>query len=744
MSRWRTAVFAVLACLAALPGLSTAGADLLFPDQNTASETYYHLRPDDGEIDVQVDMLAQPAGTDLTEVWVWLMPGATDIEATQGDAELEYEYIGVEDGLGVMAVTLPATLKGKLTTEFQVSYKVGAQDIPDFHIQPGAIESLFASQGAGSFVLIDVPQDGENVIDSGCFLAAKQPKSVSDIGYERYVCGEPIAAAFSADDPDVVDRCANMVDSCRQRLLDYPISGWAQSVTDPSLQGLLKDTVSLGQGPVTLELKYFKTDRDWAEKQFNVAVAAMPKLEALFGWDYPRDFVTLRQSYQIEFAGAAGVAFPTQGEVLIASNTGFDEEVTVHELAHQWAGRNLAQKWVWEGLAEYGMRSVAPELGITPIDRGWESFGYTDPLSTWYNGSAVTNPDYWYGKAGAFWIAYESAIGGRENMTKVLSMMDDDPSALPLDDRWFMDRGEEVSGANLDSLFLEWVWVPDYASRELEARRAAHDLVDGLKERAQAAGLEGIPADIQAVLDSWSFKNMDQRVARADKAIFAYQEVIAKELAAVLEPSTAVPDAWSTHTLTQIEQIIDQQRNVIDSINGAAKTIADQPPDSTAWENLANAKKAYAEGDLDEASRYASEAGAVVYNEVASLRMIEAAEITRDNFHENFLKHIGMLFEDPEADLEAAKAASEAGNDEEALRLAQSAYETWNGAETRGFMRLAILAGLMSVITLGSWWLLGKVGSGKEQVSIQRARDAATGVPAPQKHRSWRDWENSN
>src|SRR5205085_10975393 len=128
----------------------------------------------------------------------------------------------------------------------------------------------------------------------------------------------------------------------------------------------------------------------------------------------------------------------------------------VHELAHQWAGFNLESTWEWEGLAEYGMRTVAPSLGFTPIDRKWQSFKYTDTLATWMTSSPVGNPDYWYGKAGSFWFAYEKAIGGPGNIKKVLAQLAG--PAEPIDARRFMDMGEDVSGAKLDKLFLDWVF----------------------------------------------------------------------------------------------------------------------------------------------------------------------------------------------------------------------------------------------------------------------------------------------
>jgi hypothetical protein len=149
------------------------------------------------------------------------------------------------------------------------------------------------------------------------------------------------------------------------------------------------------------------------------------------------------QSHHIELIGAAGVAFSNIGQVLLATGTGIDEEVTIHELAHQWAGYQVETPWMWEGLAEYGTQTLAPQLGIQTRDWEWQSFGYTDPIATWYNGSSVRNPYYWYGKSAAFWFEYEKAIGGRGNMSWVLSLMDDYEADWPLDGEWFMDRGRD-------------------------------------------------------------------------------------------------------------------------------------------------------------------------------------------------------------------------------------------------------------------------------------------------------------
>lgn len=744
MRRLRIVFCAAFVALAVLPGASLVRAGTTFPWQNVASESYFHLDVEEGVIDARVDVVVQPGSAEIDEVWLWLMPGATEIEVRQGETVLVFEeqISGYdEDGPKLIAATLVKPLKGKLTTNLELTYTVPAQSAAAIRIEPGAIEAAMVSQGAGSFVLIDVPQHGENVMDPGCLLASSQPEAVRDIGYERWVCGEALLIALSTDDSETLGKCAAMNDRCRQRLVDTPFSAYAQSVTDPSLQRTLHAPITLASREMDVELRYFREDGDWAARQFELAQQALPRLEALFGFDYPFDDVLLRQSHHIEWIGAAGIAF--DGQMLLAEGTGVDDEVTIHELAHQWAGLNLETKWLWEGLAEWATQVVAPGLGVATRDWGWQATGHTDPLATWYNGSAVFDSYYWYGKAAAFWHEYEAAVGGRENMTAILAMMDDDPAELPITDRWFLDRGEAVSGANLDAIFLEWVWYEDYASIQLADRRAAHDIVKGLESRAAAAGLTGIPVDIQASLDSWSFKSVEDRVARADRLITDYLDLMASAAGLGLAQTTLLAETWSITTLAQAEQLLQQVRIAVETIRAASSTLADEPAESPGVALLAESRSAYAEGDLESATSLASDAVAAVYNEVASVRMIIVAEATQERYSENFLKRIGLLFEDPAADLEAARQAAAAGESSEAVALASSAYEAWDGAQARGLQRLAIVAGLLSAVTFGSWYLLGRVDRGrKEEVTVARVRDAVPGAPAAAPRSNWRDWEN--
>jgi hypothetical protein len=40
---------------------------------------------------------------------------------------------------------------------------------------------------------------------------------------------------------------------------------------------------------VTLELRYFKRDKAWADKQFATARQVLPMLESLYGFNYPHE-----------------------------------------------------------------------------------------------------------------------------------------------------------------------------------------------------------------------------------------------------------------------------------------------------------------------------------------------------------------------------------------------------------------------------------------------------------------------
>ena len=714
-----------------------------------ASESYYRVDTANGRISVSIHGEFQNMQSrDLLTLPIYVMPGAENIVVRAGDQILESVITPGNETAAVAGwatATLPRPLKYNTRIVLDATYDIAPRTGGKFMtLESGMVETPFVGQGPGSFVLVDVPEAGDNYFDPGCLLATDQPKDVKAAGFARWVCGEVTIIALNGDDPDVLRKCASMDVKCRQRAEVSVFSAYVQSITDLSKAGKLEVDLAMGDGrSVRMVLKYFKRDQVWADKQFGIAQAAFPRLEALFGYPYPHPQLTMRQSHHIENIGAAGVAFSKVGEVLLATDTGVDDEVTIHELAHQWASRGMhfELSFMSEGLAEYGMRAIAPELGVTPHDWGWQRFTFQEPLSSWNNGSSIFNSQYWYGRSGAFWFAYEAAIGGREAMTAVLGRIDDEKALWRLDAGWFMDQGEWVSGKNLDALFLEWVFHPVTSKTLIAERRTAHDQVRELQARAATMGLGGMPSDIYDNLLAWVYGPVAGQVAKAHKVLDAYAEVVALSTEAGLGTPDGVGKAWGKRRISETLVVVEEQRQAITAILHATRELESASPDSVALRRLAEAREKYDAGDFAGAKSAAAGGVTAAFNEVAATRMIEIAKEKQKDFSPNFLARIGMFFTDPKADLASAEQALADGDGTKALELSKGAYETWDGATKRGIQRLALVAGVMCGLTFLVWFLLRRLDG-----PVAPAKRPGQGhflEEAGDRRASWRDWENS-
>ncbi len=721
--------------------------------QNMVTDSYYRLDVPSGTFAVRVEALVELVGTngakEVPTVTLFAMPSAVDVvvKMKDGDKSLPLTIVAGNEGDDGLASRVTATLEKPARSgnrvDIVMTYTVSAHTSELVRMEPGAIETVFVGQGPGSFVIVDVPTAGDTFFDPGCLKGTAQPSAVRDAGLERWVCGEVTIAAFFKDDPATQKACADMADKCRQRIADAAFSAFVQSVTDPSLLAKREADLTMPDDRIVhLVFKYFRRDQAWANRQFEVGQLALPKLEALFGFKYPFDTVTIRESHHIELLGAAGISYWSGADVLISPNSGFDDEVTVHELAHQWAGSQfIRERWAAEGLAEWAAATLAPDLGFTKLDRGYARYRLNFQLAEW--GSAPAPGGYWYGKSGAFWHAFQAAVGGPENMTKALGMVDDRPGRLPLDGRAFLDNGEAVSGANLDALFLTWVYVPETATALLEERRAAHSLVKALTTRAAEAALPGVPIDIQVNLDEWVFKGIASQVLRGHAVLDSYAAVVAEGAAAGLPASAAVAASWGTQPLAGTQSVVDSQRNAIHAIVAAGERLASGPEDAYALDQLALARDKYIAGDMDGAHGLAAGSTTAAFNKDAAERILALAKETQAAFKPSFMEKLGLMLANPKADLAAAEKAYAAGDYETALKKSRSAQETWDGAARAGMMGLGVLFGAMAMLTAGAVFLLRQLEQRGAPTSYKGRREGHALASPDERKNSWADWENN-
>jgi hypothetical protein len=738
------AVFA--SSFAVLPSPDVARADAV--PYASASETYYKLDTPNGRMSVRIHQEFQNMQSkDLATLPVYVLPGAENVVVKAGTTTLETKLTPGNEATaqaGAAVATLPAPLKPNLRTVLETTYDVPSKTGGKFMtLESGLIETVFIGQGPGSFVLLDVPASGDNYLDPGCLKATDQPKDVTSEGLVRWVCGEVTIIALNEDDPDVMRQCAGMDDKCRQRREIRVFSAYVQSVTDPAKLGKLEGDVTMPSGKsVHMTLKYFKREQAWADAQWTAATTAFPKLEALFGYPYPLDYVNMRESHHIGNIGAAGIAYSKGGEVLLqAQGSGDDREVTVHELGHQWAlYRHFKSGFMVEGLAEFSMESLAPEMGISVRDWGWKAFPITLPLINWDNDLDPLTSSYFYGRSAAFWFEYEKAVGGREVMTQILGRLDDDSALWPVDAGWFMDQGEWVSGKNLDKLFMDWVYQPVTAGPLLAERRAAHDLVDALQARAATMGLSGMPSDIYDNLLAWVFDPIGSQVDKANKVLDLYAQVLASSTEAGLGTPDGVAKVWGKGRVSDTLVIVEEQRQAILAVLSATKDLEAKPEDSTAKKKLAEAREKYSAGDYAGAKAAAAGGVTAAYNEVAAAKMIKIAKDKQASFSPNFFGRIGMFFTDADGKLAQAEKAYAEGDGTAALKLSRSAYDTWDGASQRGIRRLAILAGVMCGLTFLVFYLLKRL----EAPIVTKRPGQGHALDVDSERRSgWRDWENS-
>ncbi len=728
-----------------------AAATGLFRNQNIASETYYTLDTQAGVIHVEMTAVIQNAGVaEQREVYLIAMPGARDIVVKKGDVELEIttEVTPIQldansgqtdDVLLITASLGNAPMRAKARFDFTLSYNLGPLKQGGTIVEAGLIETPFVSQGPGSFVFIDVPVEGQTYVDPGCLVSSRQPAEVQDAGRERYVCGEAILVALASDKPEALRDCAAAHDKCRQ-LIVWPHSAYAQSITDLTKQSRLEADVVMPDGrTVHMTLLYFRSDGAWAAPRFEVAKKAFPLLEEVFGFQYPHDSIIMRQSHHIEMLGALGIAFSRIGEVLLATDTGIDDYVLIHELAHQWAGNQLQTAWLWEGLAEWGSHQVAPKVGVEIVELDWEFWGYTDPLAKWWNGSPVRNSEYWYGKSGAFWHQYAAAVGGVQNMTAVLSQIADYQQRWPLDGRWFLDKGEEVSGANLDLLFHMWVFDAQTSTIVLSERREAHDLKIALLARAEALGFEGVPVDITTFLEEWVFSSAKARIAAANQTLDRYEVMVPLAEAAGLPITTAAHETWKAGSLAAVDSKIGEQRNAISAITDARNNLETDTEASINRAKLDEAIAAYEAENFAEATRLASGSVANRLNSDAATVMIGRAKAKQASFDASLLEKVGLLWKNPDADLAAAEAALAEGDGTRALHLSKSAYDTWTGAKSAGIFRLGALMAINCLFFAGVWGGLRKVESIRTAKAQKAAPARRTPKPPTGGHASYQD-----
>lgn len=412
--------------------------------------------------------------------------------------------------------------------------------------------------------------------------------------------------------------------------------------------------------PVPLSVEAWVDDQDWGARVGDLFVRGLPALGDAVGVPLAaRDepFV-VREGVSRTLGGYAGIFDPAAGRIDIDYAAG--PFVILHEAAHLWFnGGFLAERWANEGFASYYASAAAVDLEVeaTPDILTPELEAARIPLNAW--GGVGTEGDATEDFGYAASLALASSIAeraGADGLRAVWTAVAADEAAYQPrheasarpearssspDWRGLLDLLEERTGGRFDDLWARWVVREDQAEL-LDQRalaRAQHT------EVADLAGDWELPALIRAELEAWRFTDAQGLIAQAR---------------AILDERAVIEDRARSKGL--------------------------EPPPTL--------RTRFEEGALRAAD---AEARA----ELTAIDALDLAEAARDS-EPTILRTIGLLGEDPEADLLAAEAAFEAGDLVTAVEAAERARVSWVDAESVGTRRaLSALGALLLVLTVG-------------------------------------------
>jgi hypothetical protein len=438
-------------------------------------------------------------------------------------------------------------------------------------------------------------------------------------------------------------------------------------------------TVQVGDKPAAIKVRAWQDDPEWGTTMTTLMTDGLPELHELIGLPYPNPgTLTVEEAATSRLGEYAGVYNNLTGIIRVRYDA--DAYVGLHEAAHIWFNGDLFRdRWIGEAYAEFYGVEAAKAIGATG-----DAFELTDellankiPLNDWGEIGAVEIGVEEYAYAATYHLA--QLIFQRTDLAGLravwLGAHNAEMAYQPANGGGDPDRGVEFhlegwqelldlldarAGATFDDLWTDWVVNPD-EQRELDDRAVARKQYDAV---VTEAGTWNLPKDLRYAMGSWKFDEAEAAMTSASAVLDSREQV--------------EQDADDLHLTPpgQLQELFERDGGL---------------------------KAAQAEADL----------------QVEALADIAAAT-DRLAEKETLLESIGLLGEDPDAELASARDSYEADQLHDASRDADRALAERTGAAEAGQTRILVAGG--GVVVLG--------GATFVTVRIRRRRPHESGQEA--------------
>jgi hypothetical protein len=635
------------------PGFA-APASAKAPDLTLVGAAVYEVQPDRQRVHVTVDLVATNRSSEtVTTRYVFdrlnlsVLPGTTGFRATNNGVKVTASVTSRTPRATLLTIRFAKTLSSGHSTGLHLTF-----DLPD----PGGAPSRDIRIG-DALAMFPVWAYGTSGTP-GSTVTVRFPA-----GYQAQATVGKLGAPTTGPDGTVSLASGPLPDPLR--FVAYVVADRPGAYVETPL------AIGLGDRTAILVVRAWKDDPMWGTRIAALLRTGLPALAAAIELPYPQtDTLAVEEAVGRSIGGVAGVFDPTTGAIRLAYAAG--STVALREVAHLWFnGRLFADRWIAEGFAAW-----AGEQAATTLKSGGSLVSLTPalattaiPLNAWAVSAAGDAPStadpYGYAAsaelvrlivartgptglkavlaaATAHEATYQPATTGGAttgSATTAATTAATTGPAAPTDWRGLLDLLAERAGVDATDLWRTWV-ARSQDFPLLDARtRARADYASLLA----ASGQWRVPPSIRDALGAWRFDVAEARMGAARAALTARDELaVAAALAGLTPPS--------------------------------------------------GSRRAYEADDL-EAAAAESHVGRAIVDQIVAARAAGARPA-------DLLIQVGLLGQDPLAELDAASAAFTAGDLAVAQARAIGARETWAGAADLGGLRLRVLAALALAVAV--------------------------------------------
>jgi hypothetical protein len=631
------------------PGFAAPGSAKA-PDLTLVGSALYDVQPDRQRVHVTVDLVATNRSREtVTTRYVYDRANLSVLPGTTG-------FRATNDGLKVAAsVTSNTSRSTLLTIRFAKSLRSGHStqlhltfDLPD----PGGAPSRDIRVG-DALAMFPVWAYGTSGTP-GSTVSVRFPA-----GYQAQATTGNLGPATTAADGTVSLVSGSLPDPLR--FVAYVVADRLGAYVETPL------AIGLGDRTATLIVRSWKDDPAWGKRVAALLRRGLPALAAAIELPYPRtDSVAVEEAVGRSIGGNLGVFDPTAGTIRLAYAA--EPGVVLREAAHLWFdGRLFADRWIVEGFASWAgeraatalktggpVESLTPALEAAAIPlNGWAvpvEGGVSSAAEAYGYAASAELVRLIVARTGADGLkAVLAAAAGHEATYQptVATRAEAGPSA-PTDWRGLLDLLAERAGVDATDLWRSRAArAQDFALLDARARARADyaTLLAG-------AGDWRVPRSVRDALGAWRFDEAEARISAARAVLTARDELTVAAALAGLEPPL-------------------------------------------------NLRRTFEADDLEAAAAEAR-VGRAIVDQIVAAR--EAGARSGD-----LLALVGLLGQDPLAELAAASSAFTAGDLAVAQARAIGARETWAGAADLGGLRLRVLAALALVVAVVALFIVNRV-----------------------------------